>query len=178
MKMHTKLLLLLALVVPSCSLADDMFTQAADPEITVLAAELEEAYAAAETQYNEVMRLREQLGEAGLTIESAELIITELGAATGRYEAISANIASVRVKLDEKESQEGVPWYVALGGALIALAVPTLNGIPIVGPLVSSVVSEKLLQKAGLRNEETREAQRYKGPEDLVPIKRGEVPLV
>jgi len=177
----------------SCSTVEQMFGIAEDPEIVALGAELltlEDDYAdiksAYDAQYDDYLTLQAQLAVEGLNLDTANDVMAALVSASGRITALGMNLDSVgskislvKDKIEEKQTEEGVPWYVTLGGILLAAAAPTMNGIPIIGPLMARFA--RPLEAAGLRNAAGRVAEHqadkvagvsgYAGPGDTVPAR-------
>jgi len=172
---HTRLLfasVILALTA-SCALGE-MFKAAEDPEIAALGVELNDLAMENlalldefEAAKMELENVRTRLAEDGLTVASSEAILAAMMNTTTRIGVVQAKmtengqaIDEVQALIEEKETEDGVPWYVTLGSVLIAASMPTLNGIPIIGPLLSNSKVAEGLQKLGLRDEGKRRPKR------------------
>ncbi|NQU47010.1 MAG: hypothetical protein HQ519_00040 [Planctomycetes bacterium] len=172
--MKIYLITMLAFTLAACSFLDYATKTSTDPYITKLQTEfagLEEDYSGLETSYKNLkdkyLLLAGKLKEEGLSAESAKEVALGMADAmekmtviTGTMGQMKERARAIQASIAEKANEDNVPWWYVVGAAGIALltggAMPTMNGIPILGRLLPKTAP--LLKKLGLRNEEERKA--------------------
>lgn len=174
--------LLLAFVLlatlPACQELLSALEVGQDPEVVAAREELEVALndlagqeATIQEQWAQILDLQAKLRDEGLNAETAQAVTNELADAMGRYSEVSDAVLATREKIealgdeiDQAAGEGDVPWWLALLGTLVGGALPTLNGIPLLGPLLSGRGTAKALERAGLRNETGRAVKRTSAP--------------
>lgn len=178
--MKIYLITMLVFALGACGFLEYASQTSTDPEIIQMQAEFSGLQASYETLKGDYETVRTEyeglaarLKEDGLSAETAKEIAQGMASAMDRMTRVAAVMSELKERsgriqstLEAKADADGVPWYYVAGSAVIALftggAMPTMNGIPILGRVLPKLAP--LLKKAGLRNEEERRAHHLGQP--------------
>jgi hypothetical protein len=153
----------LMLALPACQELLTAFEIGQDPEVEAARAELLEQEGVLTEQRDRIAFLQDRLADEGLTVDTAQEVMVELRDAMQRYEEVAVVVANTKKTLEAEMGERGASWWQGLLGLLVGGMMPTMNSIPILGPLLSNKGVAKLLEKGGLRNESFRKVARTDG---------------